>query len=591
MIKKLVHRFSDASIKYKLFFSYVILLVVPLSLFILITSHISTTDATNKSMESAKKVLSQASAFLEYKTSNIKNVMDIAVLDTNLQEIVTRNSSYYIKNVGNGWIDNAKFYKLTFTLHSNPDISNICMYMKDGIAAVEETDQFKTIKKVKNTEWYKSLVNSKQVFEWLPSRYFPADNKNDSIYFLRKIPSSDNINDFIGVIRVDIDSKVIADLLSQAVLTHSSSVMLSNNKNQLISYAGILNSEAFKTVTTIKPNDIEDSVWKTTFIDGQKYLIGVEKIPRTDMKMTLIVPYKDILELNVKLRNPMITIILIIIALIIPLSFVISTSGTKRIRLLTKHIKKVHRGEISVLKLKSNKDEIGSLIYNFNNMMGQITLLMDDKFKLGKEVKNKELKALQSQINPHFLYNTLDLINWMSVKYDAPEIRDVVNSLSRFYKLSLSKGQDIIPLDKEIELVVVYLQIQNMRFQNSIKYNIDIPSELYAYTIPKITLQPLVENAILHGILEKEEEDGIINIYCTLVNEVLTLKIHDDGVGMTEEQVKTLLYPIKEKEPHGYGISNINDRFRLIYGDEYGLSYESEVGSGTTVTIRLPANM
>lgn len=175
------------------------------------------------------------------------------------------------------------------------------------------------------------------------------------------------------------------------------------------------------------------------------------------------------------------------------------------------------------------------------------------------------------------------------MKYNAPEIKEVVTSLSKFYKLSLSKGADIITIENEIELVIVYIQIQNMRFENKISYNINIPDELYQYTIPKITLQPLVENCILHGILEKDEEAGTIVISGEINNEVISISIQDDGVGMTEAQIMEILSKDSLTQHHGYGIGNIDDRLKLIYGNAYGLSYKTDLQLGTTVTIRIPA--
>ena len=153
------------------------------------------------------------------------------------------------------------------------------------------------------------------------------------------------------------------------------------------------------------------------------------------------------------------------------------------------------------------------------------------------------------------------------MKYEAPKIVDVVNSLSKFYKLSLSKGEDIVTISNEIEHSVAYLQIQNMRFDNNISYIIEIPKELYDYTIPKITLQPLIENCILHGILETEEESGTIKISGEIKDNIIFITIEDDGIGMCEEMVRN----ITQSKSHGYGIGNIDDRLKLIYGNEYGL--------------------
>jgi two-component system sensor histidine kinase YesM len=222
-------------------------------------------------------------------------------------------------------------------------------------------------------------------------------------------------------------------------------------------------------------------------------------------------------------------------------------------------------------------------------MLARMEGLLDDKFKLGREMKNLEVKALQAQINPHFLYNTLDLINWMSIRNNVPEISGLVEALGRFYKLSLSRGEDIVSIGNEIEHVKTYVKIQNMRFNNNINLEINFPEELLGYSIVKIVLQPIVENAILHGILEKDDEKGTIQIEGFLENNTIRINVKDDGIGMNDSRIREILSGESTLEPHGYGVHNINERLRLNYGNEYGLTFVSEEGKYTIATVRIPA--
>lgn len=247
------------------------------------------------------------------------------------------------------------------------------------------------------------------------------------------------------------------------------------------------------------------------------------------------------------------------------------------------------KGDFNIPILSSSEDEIGQLTKSFQSMLTKMAILIEDQFKLGHEIKNAELKALQAQINPHFLYNTLDLINWMSMKYNAKEISSLVDALSKFYKLSLSRGEDVISIEDELNHVKAYVMIQNMRFSNGITLETDVSDELKQYGILKILLQPLVENAILHGILEKDDEQGTIRITGWLENGIITLRIQDDGAGMSWEMLQEIPNRILPNEKHGYGIRNIDERIRLNYGSEYGLTYDSKPGEGTTVEIRIPA--
>ncbi len=274
----------------------------------------------------------------------------------------------------------------------------------------------------------------------------------------------------------------------------------------------------------------------------------------------------------------------------LPLSFMAASSAVSRIKALIIQMRKAGRGDFQVTTIPSSQDEIGELIKNYQNMLSTIAASNDEQYRLGKEIKTLELRALQAQINPHFLYNTLDLINWMSVKHTAPEIGEVTIALSRFYKLSLSKGEEMVTIRSELEHVKAYVQIQNMRFEDGIRLIIDVPEQLLDYRILKIALQPIVENAIIHGILEKEEETGTIAIRGERTADVICLYVQDDGVGMTEETMALLLVgSAPSVSQSGYGLKNVNERLRIHYGDKFGLAFQSASGEGTTVIIRIPA--
>ncbi|MDF2986874.1 MAG: integral rane sensor signal transduction histidine kinase [Eubacterium sp.] len=236
--------------------------------------------------------------------------------------------------------------------------------------------------------------------------------------------------------------------------------------------------------------------------------------------------------------------------------------------------------------LKNGEDEIGELTDSFNSMAGKINGLLDEQYRLGYEIKNLELKVLQSLINPHFLYNTLDMIYWLAVKNKVPAIENAAKSLGRFYNLSLGHGEDIVTLEKELTHVSTYVNIQNMRFEDKIKLVVDVPDELYSCRIIKIVLQPLVENAILHGIYEKEDSRGTITISGDASDGILQITIEDDGVGMNTEHLSALLSTPGENR--GYGVWNINERIRLTYGEPYGLQFTSTPNAGTCVFVKFP---
>ncbi len=266
-------------------------------------------------------------------------------------------------------------------------------------------------------------------------------------------------------------------------------------------------------------------------------------------------------------------------------------------------IKKLHdvtttitRTDLEALMTSDNVDEITELGMSFNIMIGKIKELLDSKIKEQENLKKAELRALQAQINPHFLYNTLDTIIWMAESKKTDQVVKIVSALSNFFRISLSKGMDWITIGEEVERIRSYLTIQKMRYQDILDFKIEINEDVTENTILKLILQPLVENALYHGIKNKRQ-GGIITIRARRqgMDEIL-LEVEDNGIGFTPEKLAQLRAELADdsgdiKLESGFGIGNVNKRIRLYYGKPYGLSIESEYTTGTRVTLVIPAKM
>ena len=245
------------------------------------------------------------------------------------------------------------------------------------------------------------------------------------------------------------------------------------------------------------------------------------------------------------------------------------------------------------LDARVSLDNVGvdfvNLAHNFNIMMDQVNSLME-QVKMDQIMADQlRFNALQSQIQPHFLYNALDSIHWQASAEGNQEMSSFVKALAQFYRLCLSKGQDIIPLEQEMEHVRNYLIIQNIRYDHIIEVNIDMADDCRCVPIPKITLQPLVENSIYHGIKVKEGQRGEIRIEAVKHGKDVYVLVSDNGTGMTDEQINEINQCISEyRNDYGYGVKNVNKRIELLFGKGYGLRYEKNKAGGLTVRIRLP---
>ncbi|MBK9050581.1 MAG: sensor histidine kinase [Chloroflexi bacterium] len=266
-------------------------------------------------------------------------------------------------------------------------------------------------------------------------------------------------------------------------------------------------------------------------------------------------------------------------------------------------IKKLHdvtttitKNDLQALMTSDNVDEITELGMSFNIMIGKIKELLDAKIKEQENLKKAELRALQAQINPHFLYNTLDTIIWMAESKKTDRIVEMVTALSNFFRISLSKGMDWITIGEEVERINSYLTIQKMRYHDILDFKIEVDESISENTILKLMLQPLVENALYHGIKNKRQGGTItIRIRRKGGDEVL-IEVEDDGIGFTPEKLVQLQAELEDdagdmKLESGFGIGNVNKRIRLYYGKPYGVSVQSEYSTGTLVTLVIPAKM
>jgi two-component system sensor histidine kinase YesM len=269
-------------------------------------------------------------------------------------------------------------------------------------------------------------------------------------------------------------------------------------------------------------------------------------------------------------------------------------------------IKKLHditatitKTDLQALVTRTNLDEITELGLSFNIMIGKIRQLLDAKIKEQEALKKAELKALQAQINPHFLYNTLDTIVWMAEANKTSQVIEIVRALSSFFRIALSKGQDWITIEQEIEHVRSYLTIQKMRYRDILDYHIEVDEDILNGTILKLTLQPLVENALYHGIKNKRH-GGTIRVRGRRAGENLVcLDVQDNGVGFTPYKLGRLQEAIQAEtddvsltdisvRDSGFGLENVNKRIKLYYGKQYGLTVQSRYQEGTEVTVSIP---
>ena len=282
-------------------------------------------------------------------------------------------------------------------------------------------------------------------------------------------------------------------------------------------------------------------------------------------------------------------VLMVIVCIII--SAVAATAVSKvlvsRIVKLKKNMTAVESGKMEILVTSDSKDEVGELIRGFGKMITQINTLIEEVYKGELSQKEYEMKALQAQINPHFLYNSLSLINWKALEADQPDISKLTLLLSTFYRTALNKGNNILSIRDEVSNMRSYLDIQLMMHDNNFDAQIDIPNEMEEYATLNLILQPLIENAIDHGIDLKENGRGVIKIYGHEEKDDIYLVVEDNGIGMDQNKADAII----THHSKGYGVRNVNERIELLFGKEYGLQVNSKPGEGTRIIIHMPKRL
>lgn len=299
-------------------------------------------------------------------------------------------------------------------------------------------------------------------------------------------------------------------------------------------------------------------------------------------------------NLNIQIRNFMIVcaVVLAVLLMGVTIAALLITSGIIRpLKELNRATKKLAEGDFGARAEVNSKDEIAVLAEGFNDMAGNMQVLISKIKEDEQKIRKADLRLLQEQINPHFLYNTLDTIVWLIEGNETDQAVNMVVTLSNFFRQVLSKGKEFISIREEEQHISSYLEIQEMRYHDILEYNIQIDPAIYDYQILKLTLQPVVENALYHGIKRKRAK-GFIHIKGVKDRNTIRFMIGDDGVGMDPEELAELRraigQPCQETEK-GFGLANVNERIRMYFGEQYGVSIVSQKGKGTIVEIRIPA--
>lgn len=395
--------------------------------------------------------------------------------------------------------------------------------------------------------------------------------------------SSGNINR--GIVLVDLNFNNIKELCSKNLGENGYLYILGAEKQliyhprQQMIYAGITQKDFFF------PYELPDG---STILNkyGERLSVSVQTLENADWRIIGISPLNGLFAFDAEFKRFIAMVVVCIVFIVLLLAVLVSLLITRPMRRLMRLMGKVEEGELNTFSEVKGVYEVNELSRSFNQMVYQIKRLMEQVLSEQEQLRKSEMKTLHAQINPHFLYNTLDSIVWMAESGDQQSVVKMIEALARFFRLSLSGGKDTISVAEELSHAENYLIIQKIRYCDQFDYTIHCSEDVKNCKTLKITLQPIVENAILHGVANLPYA-GHLQISAYRNNNCLIFQVEDNGLGMKPEVVDHIL-EAKPKSKTGIGIQNVNQRIQLMFGKEYGLQYQSELDEGTVVKIRLP---
>lgn len=559
-MKKWIQKYKDLKYRYKLTIMMILCSLIPVCVISGYTQIRTVQIMREKEQIGLEQVLEQSVNSIDNRIQIYTNLINYLTYSSDLREIMEKEySSDYEAYLAYTEIADPMF---TMPQLYHEEIRSITLYAEN--IQVEHGNTLAPLSVAQNQSWY-TEINEKGTVQWLVKQ----GNKKE-ILAVRKFYRQDKIQ-----------AMLVLSLDYNRVLEPFADLLTENRGGLILDEQGNVVYSGYRMDAPYKPD-------KETSLNYLKehYVCIEKKIEDTKWNFCLYQPKEELEKSVWTLLLGNIPVLLLCLFLILLLGYFFSRKMVERLEQLTENMNQINLGLRKVTVVSQSKDEIGVLVRTFTRMMDEINKLISQVYEAKIKLQKTEMKALQAQINPHFLYNSLSIINWKALEADNEEISRITLALSTYYRTSLNKGETMTIAANEIRNIDAYLQIQLIMHDNSFQVIKEIQEDTLSYCVPKLILQPLVENAIEHGLDVSEKEEKWLKISACKEKDALIMAVEDNGMGMSEEQAKSIItYRSK-----GYGVRNVNDRITLLYGEEYHLRVKSRQGEGCRIEIVIPVN-
>lgn len=585
-MRKIKDMLLNVSLRTRMVLSNIVVALIPFLMFSIVSGSIFLDHAQKTAEEHSVQLIHQVSNSMDVYVETIEKMVNYIQLELQDTPFFTMESEG-----ASGWESETDYIRsvLENVANSHREVAGIFiatkedLYVSTGMSRISR-DPFQ------NERWYREASENPeeiQLISVVTGRNIVTNRSYsiDDVFSLAKAVQDPETGEVLGVILLDIRHDIIQSSINGVTIGEKGFVFVMDQEDNIVytPVNGIVYRVNPKWVKAMEPMSVQ--------IQGGSYQIRSELSPYTGWRTVGVFSMDEVMSSVNTIVYILFTCVIISLVLVVIVSFKFSRTLTNPIFKLKRLMKQAESGDLTVRFNFEHNDEIGELGQSFNHMIARIDQLIQMVYVEQENKRTAEMKSLQEQIKPHFLYNTLDTISWMARDYDAEDIVRLVDALTNMFRIGLSHGKDIITVKEEITHVSNYLYIQKIRYKDKLNYVIHVDESLYAVEVPKLILQPLVENAIYHGVKAKRG-GGTITITGVPEGENLVFTVQDDGAGMLQEKVEELNRRMSERsvldEKKSFGLFYIRERIQLCYGKGYGVHVESTLGEGTRVTITLP---
>lgn len=595
---KFITIINNIGLKKKLNITYIILIVIPIMIMTAVYYKISSDIIIKNAEDSSLKIVKNNNNLINLKLNKIMESSDAITLDNDLYDIVHDYKEYSASQLV---ALDKKMNSILFKYFNNSDVYSshiITSYYNFGSGEIPIPKNYFYTSKL-----YKIAQESDGSLTWVPTYKFTDVYNSNELegmdieyrYLFSAVKIINNLNRD-SICFDDLDRNTEKPLLIINFKPNLFKNIVESNSQYKESQYFIFSSmgdivystNSSDLATNKKPMWLEEIAENKSGkikkdIDGKKMIICYETIESTGWISAVVIPVDSILIELATMRYFILFLGIILIIFASICANFISKSITKPIDKLLVAIKKMGEGKFSTKVEVNRNDEIGNLIKKFNEMDDKISTLIEENYISSIREKEAIIMSLNIQLNPHFLYNTLNIINWIAIENNEKEISKMIISLSSMLRYTAHNNEEISDFKKDLEWLKKYIYIMQNRFEDKFNVFYEIDEDVEFYKVPKLFLQPFVENSIIHGF-SMIDSGGSLKITGRLEGEMVYFSVEDNGRGMDNKRIKEVM----ETNTDNIGIRNVNNRIKLIYGDKYGVTIQSEINRGTRITINLP---